>query len=144
MIRPCRPWYIFFPARIPLVKLTIIYKYNIQQYNNFPEIEMEYHQTQLEKHCRICGGRLYSSRGKYKSTVYGVKEFKDQLQMAFGVETSEDLPTIHPRSFCKVCKVAMGRLLESKAKEVPYRSSVQLFEWAGHEDDNCKVLLPHK
>ena len=100
---------------------------------------MEYHQTQLDKHCRICGGRLCS---RYKSTVYGVKEFEDQLQVAFGAATSEDLPAVHPRSFCKVCRVAMGYLLESKATEVPYRCSVQLFHWAGHEENNCKVLLP--
>ena len=100
---------------------------------------MEHHQTQLEKHCRICGGRLYSSKGKYKSTVYGVEEFKDQLQMAFGVTTDKDHLAVHPRSFCKVCKVAMGRLLESKTKDTPYKSSVQLFQWEGHQEDKCKV-----
>ena len=99
---------------------------------------MEYHQTQLEKHCRICGGRLSSSRGKYKSTVYNVEEFKDELQMAFGVFAGEDLPSMHPKSFCKACKVAMGRLVESKQKGVPYKSSVKIFQWEEHQD-KCKV-----
>ena len=72
---------------------------------------MEYHQSELSKHCRICGGRLQSSKGKYKATVYDVYAFPDQLQMAFGVVVRGDSPLVHPKRFCKVCKVAMGRLM---------------------------------
>ena len=91
---------------------------------------MDYHHSQLVKHCRICGGRLISSKGKYKATVYQVGAFEDQLHKAFGVST--------PQSFCKVCKVAMGRLIESKEKGIPYKSSVQLYQWQEHQE-NCKV-----
>ena len=99
---------------------------------------MDYHHSQLVKHCRICGGRLISSKGKYKATVYQVGAFQDQLHRAFGVLVSRDHPSVHPQSFCKVCKVAMGRLIESKEKEISYKSSVQLYQWQEHQE-NCKV-----
>ena len=99
---------------------------------------MDYHHSQLAKHCRVCGGRLSSSKGKYKATVYQVGAFQDQLQTAFGISVSRDCPSVHPQSFCKTCKVAMGRLLESKAKGIPYKSSVQMYQWEEHQE-NCKV-----
>ena len=71
--------------------------------------------------------------------MYSVKEFKDRLKLAFGVATDEDVPAVHPKSFCKVCNVAMGRLLDAKSKGVPYKSSVKQFYWAGHEENECKV-----
>ena len=99
---------------------------------------MDYHHSQLVKHCRICGGRLISSKGKYKATVYQVGAFQDQLHRAFGVLVSRGHPSVHPQSFCKVCKVAMGRLIESKEKGILYKSSVQLYQWQEHQE-NCKV-----
>ena len=100
---------------------------------------MEYHQSQLVKHCRVCGGRLYSSKGRYKATVYEVGAFRDELHTAFGVSVSKDCLSVHPQKFCKSCKVAMGRLIESKVKGVPYKSSLQLYKWEEHQE-NCKVL----
>ena len=99
---------------------------------------MDYHHSQLVKHRRICGGRFISSKGKYKSTVYQVGAFQDQLHRAFGIFVSRDHPSVHPQSFCKVCKVAMGCLIESKEKGIPYKSSVQLYQWQEHQE-NCKV-----
>ena len=99
---------------------------------------MDYHHSELVKLCRTCGGRLFNSKGKYKATVYEVEAFQDQLQTAFGVTVSRDCPSVHPQSFCRACKVAMGRIIESKAKGVPYKSSVQLYQWEEHQD-HCKV-----
>ena len=93
---------------------------------------MEYHQSELSKHCRICGGRLQSSN---KATVYDVDAFPDQLQMAFGFAVRGDSPLVHPKRFCKV---AMGRLIEAKTKGVPYKCSVKVYQWEEHEE-NCKV-----
>ena len=59
--------------------------------------------------------------------VYQVGALEDQLYRAFGVLVSRDHPSVHPQSFCKLCKVAMGRLIVSKEKEIPYKSSVQLY-----------------
>ena len=99
---------------------------------------MEYHQNQLTKHCRVCGGRLFNSKWRYKATVYQVDAFHDQFQMAFGIAAREDSPLVHPKSFCKSCKVAMGRLVDSKTKGVPYRSTLQLYKWEVHKE-SCKV-----
>ena len=101
---------------------------------------MEYHQSQLSKHCRICGERLHSSKAKYKSTVYDVEAYHDQFRLAFGIFVQADSPVIHPTKFCKVCKVAMGRIVECKTKGTPYKSSLIVFTWEGHTDQ-CKVLL---
>ena len=101
---------------------------------------MEFHQSELQKHCRVCGGRLQTSKAKYKATVYQAEAFCDQLQTAFGITIGRDSPAIHPKSFCKVCKVAMGRLLGAKAKEIPYKCSLKLYEWEEHKEENCKVL----
>ena len=99
---------------------------------------MDYHHSQLVKHCRICGERLISNKGKYKATVYQVGAFQDQLHRALKVLVSRDHPSVHLQSFCKVCKVAMGRLIESKEKGIPYKGSVQLYQWQEHQE-NCKV-----
>lgn len=71
----------------------------------FPEIQWTIIiVSSVVKHC---GGRLISSKGKYKATVYQVGAFQDQLHRAFGVLVSRDHPSVHPQSFCKV---AMGRV----------------------------------
>ena len=99
---------------------------------------MEYHQTELQKCCRVCGQRLNSSKAKYKATSYKVEAFQDHLQLAFGFDVRKDVPTVHPRSFCKVCKVAMVRQVEAKTKQIPYKSSVKIYQWEEHKED-CKV-----
>ena len=102
---------------------------------------MEYHQSELQKHCRICGGRLHSSKAKYRATVYQAEAFCNEIQKAFGVTINSDSPTVHPRSFCKACKVTMGRLLDAKTKGVPYKCSIKVYEWGEHMEENCKVLV---
>lgn len=100
---------------------------------------MEYHQSELQKHCRICGGRLHSSKAKYKATVYQAEAFCDEIHKAFGVTINNDSPTVHPKSFCKTCKVTMGRLLDARTKGVPYKCSIKVYEWGEHVE-NCKVV----
>ena len=86
---------------------------------------MDYHHSELVKLCRTCGGRLFNSKGKYKATVYEVEAFQDQLQTAFGVTVSRDCRSVHAQSFCKACKVAMGRIIESKAKALQGTKKLQ-------------------
>ena len=100
---------------------------------------MDYHLNELPKHCRICGERLQTSKGKYKATVYRAEAFCDHLQTAFGVDVNCDSPTVHPQSFCKVCKVAMGRVIDAKTKGIPYKCSVKVYHWEKHEEEDCKV-----
>ena len=100
---------------------------------------MDYHLSELPKHCRVCGGHLQTGKREYKATTYSTEAFSDQLRMAFGVDVSEDSASIHPQSFCKVCKVALGRLLDAKTRGVPYRCSVQVYQWEEHREEECKV-----
>ncbi len=52
---------------------------------------MEYHQQQLQKHCRVCGKRLDKTKGK-PQTVYSCTQHTSDLSTYAGVEigNSED------------------------------------------------------
>ena len=101
---------------------------------------MEYHTQQLAKHCRICGKRLCKAKGK--STVYSCSEYKDQLQVCFGIDVGKDREDIHPKKFCNPCYMVTKRLANASRARVSYTFTTASFTWTEHTHTvTCLVSL---
>ena len=113
---------------------------NHQHLGLFRCFAMEFHCSQLTKHCRVCGGRLMVAK-KTKRSVYNSQLYKKELKLAFGIDVIIDHVEIHPPSFCKPCKLSMERVLNAsrQKKLVPFRSLVVPYKWKAHTADKCEV-----
>ena len=67
---------------------------------------MEYHTTELNKACRVCGKRLNKSKGK-RARSYLVAEHPRDMKEVFALDVSMDSPHIQPPSFCFSCRAFM-------------------------------------
>ena len=97
---------------------------------------MEYHQQQLEKHCRVCGKRLH--KAKSKTTVYPCIHHQDPLMKCFEIDVSRDDPTTHPSKFCNPCYAVTRRWTKAAMDTVHYAHNVKSMEWSSHSE-NCAV-----
>ena len=101
---------------------------------NIHKNHMEFHQLELRKHCRVCGKRL--CKAKSKATVYPCSKHPNLLLKCFGIDVSQDDPTIHPLSFCNLL---LDYGTKAAADGVHYSNSVQSMEWSSHVDSECGV-----
>ena len=92
---------------------------------------MEYHQDQLQKHCRICGNRLSKTKGR-PQPVYSCADYTDDLGSGDAVE---DLTL--PPHYCNVCFMRLRRLKKARLSGTPSHPIIAM-EWTPHTE-NCKV-----
>ena len=85
---------------------------------------MEFHCSQLIKHCRVCGGRLMVTK-KSKRTIYNSQSYKKELKLAFGIHVIVDHIEIHPPSFCKPCELSMERVLNASSQKFGHALQVE-------------------
>ena len=97
---------------------------------------MEFHQLQLEKHCRVCGKRL--CKIKSKAPVHLCTQYSIDL-LHIGVDVSKDVPTTHPLKFCNPCYAMLRRAEKAHNTGVPYNSTTNPMEWTPHDDSGCLV-----
>ena len=90
---------------------------------------MEYHQLQLDKHCRVCAQQLQKYRLKYECG-----KCTEELAQ-FGVNTALDSKVVHPSHLCHLCYVTAKNILNGKTK---YTTTVP-FDWTSHTQTACKV-----
>ena len=64
-------------------------------------LNMEAHQTNLTKLCRICA-KLLGRNQRYRVT-YNCTDYAERLELAFKVQTNEDQEEVHPKHFCNAC-----------------------------------------
>jgi len=48
----------------------------------------------LEKHCRVCGGRL--QKAKSRASAYKCRLYMEELRSTFQVDVTTDEPDVHP------------------------------------------------
>ena len=96
---------------------------------------MEFHQQQLNKHCRVCGKRL--CKVKSKAPTYLCTEYSEDL-LHFGVDVSGDIPTVHPLKYCNPCRAMLKRAEKARSAELPYTHNTKPMEWTPHNED-CSV-----
>ena len=89
------------------------------------------HRDQLQKRCRVCGS-LLMPKGKKKRPSYQCSEFADSLLRVFCISIGNDLPGIHPESFCYSCKQVIER-------SRTHYSSTTIVQWEKHVEETCKV-----
>ena len=104
---------------------------------NIHKNHMEFHQLELRKHCRVCGKRL--CKAKSKATVDPCSKHPNLLLKCFGIDVSQDDPTVHPLSFCNPCYAVTRRWTKVAADGVHYSNSVQSMEWSSHVGSECGV-----
>mgnify|MGYP003457310832 CR=1 FL=1 len=113
---------------------------NYEHFGFYRCFAMEFHCSQLTKHCRVCGGRLVGAK-KSKRSIYSSQSYKKELKLAYSIDVIIDHVEIHPPSFCKLCKLSMERVLNAsrQKKLAPLRSLVVPFTWKAHTADKCEV-----
>ena len=94
----------------------------------------------LKNVCRVCGKKLQAAKKK-KAMVYACSSHQQGLQKAFSILAESDAEGVHPPNFCLACYVVIKRVETAALKGLPYRNSVELFEWKPHEPENCTVSL---
>ena len=95
---------------------------------------MDIHIKGLEKHCRICARALHKYKCKRNCSQY-----KELLNQAYSINCMDDDEAIHPSKFCPPCFQRAGRIINAKAGEVFYESSVTPFPWVSHMEDGCSI-----
>ena len=98
---------------------------------------MEFHNQQLAKHCRVCGKRLFKSKGK-PAPSYSCSRYSSQLNSCFNIDITKDIHTIHPSRFCNLCYSVIGQSTKASKDGIPHKHSTQLFQWDEHSD-RCLV-----
>ena len=102
---------------------------------------MEYHQQQLQNHCRVCGNRLRKGK-KSQAPVYCCTKLKEELLSTFEVDIDGDDALIHPAKVCNPCYVVMKRDKQARTEELPYTHSTTVMIWTPHADSSsCLVSL---
>ena len=91
----------------------------------------------LEKYCRVCGGRL--QRAKSKAATYKCTEHTEELRALFQVDVLSDDPDVHPQLFCNGCYAAVRRHSTAVSKGIPYHHSIEVFTWEKPTDEECAV-----
>ena len=89
------------------------------------------HRTALERLCRVCGK---STITKSLKTKHVCSEYNESLRSVFGVDTTEDSPTAHPREFCHACQIVLR-----KAQSEGYKHRTVVFEGWSEHNDSCSV-----
>ena len=100
---------------------------------------MDYHNTQVQLHCRVCAKRLLKARSKCIETIFLCKAYAAKLQNAFGIDTNNDDNRVHPEHFCPSCKLALDRVITAKQRKIHYKCGTVPFHWEMHSDLECQV-----
>ena len=87
---------------------------------------LEFHQTQLHNHCRVCGNLLKNC------TIYDCRKHTEKLAL-LGVDCTSDDGSIHPRYLCNRCFVAAPRQQTSGS------TVIVAFLWKEHRETECQV-----
>ena len=87
----------------------------------------------LDKHCRVCGGRLKKAKGGVHQVTHICSDNKEVLLVTFGLDVSLDTPDIHPLRFCNSCYAACLRQATAALKGAPFHHSIDVFSWTQHE-----------
>ncbi len=99
---------------------------------------MDYHQEQLQKHCRICGNRLNKAKGR-QQPVYSCKEHVADLVGYTGVQNiSTNDSNIFPQLYCNPCHSRLNRAQRAANDGVPF-PSISAMEWSPHQQEDCTV-----
>ena len=123
----------FFCVKIRTVDYTLSITHNRM------EQTAETHVKLLDKHCRVCAGRL--QRAKSRSTSFLCTSHKEDLRSAFNIDIEKDDVEEHPTHFCNSCYKKMKRSCANRDASVPQTSTLQVFHWTSHTTEECPVSL---
>ena len=98
----------------------------------------------LDKHCRVCGGRLQRAKGKNTQTARACVEHQLALLHTFKVDVTFDDAEIHPSHFCNGCYAATRRQAAAASKGNLYHHSIAVFPWSRHLEQGCEVFILYK
>ncbi len=91
---------------------------------------------ELNKHCRVCGGRL--QKAKRRAAVHTCILHTEALKATFELDVTTDDADVHPQAFCNGCYAAIQRNSTAMMKGLPYHHSIQVFPWHKHTEE-CSV-----
>ena len=94
----------------------------------------------LDKHCRVCGGRLQRAKGKRPGRARACVDHRQPLLQTFGIDIAEDCVDIHPTHFCNGCYAATRWQATAASKASAYHHSISLFPWSRHTEKECEVF----
>ena len=98
----------------------------------------DWHQQQLNCHCRVCGNRLRKAKSGNACREYSCSSVTSQLQRAFGVDMAGDDAHTHPTHMCQQCHNAVQKCILADSKGKASTSTVSVFKWKAHKE-SCEV-----
>ena len=96
---------------------------------------MDYHKSELQKACRVCGKRLNRAKGRERSHL--VQEHSSDLAQVYQIDTSGDTEDTHPTLFCHKCQVFMRSWRKSAERRAP--AVGRIYTWQKHTENDCVV-----
>ena len=110
---------------------------NNKIHENLHTSSTSYHQDQLHKHCRICGGRLNKAKGKAQP-VYSCTGHSLDLQDFVGAPSNSTKEEgTFPSRFCNICYTRLRKVKKASKDGLPFHPIVAM-EWSPHLD-GCRV-----
>ena len=86
------------------------------------------HKEFLDNHCRICCNRL-------RATKYHITDYLHIFKL-FGIDASDDDPTVHPKFFCNSCYLTAKTSSKNHPGEPIKRAQ---YQWFPHADTSCLI-----
>ncbi len=96
---------------------------------------MEYHQEQLQKHCRICRNRLNMAKGRTQPCK---KHSSDLLCVAGVGNVATEDSEVFPQCYCNLCHSKLRRADLAASDGLPFPPIIAM-EWLPHQEEDCKV-----
>ena len=114
-------------------------KHTIKLLQKIHTSSLEYHLGELQRHCRVCGGRLNKAKGKVQP-IYSCCDYPEDLKAFAGIDwQSEEDGSTFPGKFCNQCHVKLDRAKKASKDGLPFQPIVPL-EWSPHQD-HCSVRI---
>ena len=101
-----------------------------------PEVE-DVHTTALSQLCRVCGTKF-----RPKRTTYLCTSRAEDINLAFGIDVTEDNPHIHPEKLCKSCSLSIDTYKKKASDGITYNTAITQVEWGAHTE-NCTTCARH-
>lgn len=92
---------------------------------------------QLDKHCRVCGGRLQKPKGR--APMHECTLHMAELESTSEVDVATDGNDVHPQFFCNCGYAAVKRHSTAASKGIPYSHSIEVSTWEKHHEKECAV-----
>lgn len=86
-----------------------------------------------------CVARGHPKPKEGQQLIYSCRDYSTTLISCIGLDVSGDKGNVHPPQFCNPRYAIIRRIEKASQEGIPYTHSLDVFEWAVHNEENCLV-----